>query len=195
MDQGDKSATRLNWKERAKRIRLLLLDVDGILTDGRIVYDGSGREVKFFHIRDGQGIRLLQRAGIKVGILTGRASKAVDRRARELEMSPVLQKIQDKGRALQDILRKEKVRAEEVCYAGDDLVDLAVLTSVGLAVTVPEASREVKAVAQYTTRLPGGQGAVREITEMLLKAQGKWEKVIRDFTAEGARGGVSGKKR
>ena len=195
MDRGDKSATRLNWKERAKRIRLLLLDVDGILTDGRIVYDGSGREVKFFHIRDGQGIRLLQRAGIKVGILTGRASKAVDRRARELEMSPVLQKIQDKGRALQDILRKEKVRAEEVCYAGDDLVDLAVLTSVGLAVTVPEASREVKAVAQYTTRLPGGQGAVREITEMLLKAQGKWEKVIRDFTAEGARGGVSGKKR
>ena len=165
------------------------------MTDGRIVYDGSGREVKFFHIRDGQGIRLLQRAGIKVGILTGRASKAVDRRARELGMSPVLQKIQDKGRALQDILRKEKVRAEEVCYAGDDLVDLAVLTSVGLAVTVPEASREVKAVAQYTTRLPGGQGAVREITEMLLKAQGKWEKVIRDFTAEGARGGVSGKKR
>ncbi len=186
---------KLNWKERAKRIRLLLLDVDGILTDGRIVYDGSGREVKFFHIRDGQGIRLLQRAGIGVGILTGRGSKAVDRRARELGIDPVLQKVRDKGRALQEILTRKKVRADEVCYAGDDLVDLAVLTSVGLAVTVPEASAEVKAVVQYTTRLPGGQGAVREIAEILLKAQGKWENVIRDFRPDGGGACRSGKKR
>jgi 3-deoxy-D-manno-octulosonate 8-phosphate phosphatase (KDO 8-P phosphatase) len=181
----------MDWKKRAKRIRLLLLDVDGVLTDGRIIFDGCGREVKFFHIRDGQGIRLLQQAGIKVGILTGRKSKAVDLRARELGMDLVFQKIRDKARALESILKKEKLRAEQVGYAGDDLVDIAVLNSVGLAITVPEASPEVKAVVQYTTRLPGGQGAVREISEMILKAQGKWARIVQTFKPKTAGRGLS----
>lgn len=173
--------SRPGWKNRARQVRLVLLDVDGILTDGRVIYDDAGREIKQFHIRDGQGIRLLREAGIKVGILTGRKSKAVERRARELGMAPVLQEVGDKEEALRGILRKEKIRAEEVCYAGDDLVDVAVLRSVGLAVTVPEAPAEVQAFAHYTTRVPGGQGAVREICEVILKAQGKWERVLESY--------------
>ena len=165
------------------------------MTDGRIVYDGSGGELKSFHIRDGQGIRLLQRAGIKVGIITGRKSKAVEVRARELGIDPVLQKIQDKGRALQRILMREKLRAEEVCYAGDDLVDIPVLGSVGLAVTVPDAPAEVKSFVHYTTKRTGGGGAVREITEMILKAQGKWGKLVDSFRPEEAGGGRCRKRR
>lgn len=169
------------WKERAKRIRLLILDVDGVLTDGQLGFDGSGREIKFFHIRDGQGVRLLQQAGIKVGIVTGRRSKAVDFRARELEMDPVFQNVRDKTRTLEAILRKENLRAEQVCYVGDDLVDLAILSRVGLAVAVADAIPEAKALAHYTTRFRGGRGAVREVCEKILKTQGKWEKIVENF--------------
>ena len=170
-----------DWRDRAKRIRLLLLDVDGVLTDGRLALDEAGREIKFFHIRDGQGIRLLQLAGIKVGILTGRRSKAVDFRAQELGIHLVFQKIQDKAQALPAILKKENLQADEVCYVGDDLSDLAVLSCVGLGVAVADAAAEVKAIAHYTTRLRGGQGAVREICEKVLKVKGKWEKVIQTY--------------
>jgi 3-deoxy-D-manno-octulosonate 8-phosphate phosphatase (KDO 8-P phosphatase) len=169
------------WKERAKRIRLLLLDVDGVLTDGQLAFDGAGREIKFFHIRDGQGIRLLQQAGIKVGIVTGRKSKAVDFRARDLGVDLVFQKVRDKARALEAILRKENLQVEQVCYVGDDLVDLAVLSCVGLAVAVADAAPEVKALAHYTTRFSGGRGAVREVCEKILKTQGKWEKIIENY--------------
>ena len=178
---------KMGWRERAKRVRLLLLDVDGVLTDGRLAFDGAGREIKFFHIRDGQGIRFLQQAGIKVGIVTGRRSKAVDFRARELEMAPVLQNVRDKARALEAILRKENLQAEQVCYVGDDLVDLAVLSRVGLAVAVADAVPEAKALAHYTTRLSGGRGAVREVCEKILKTQGKWEKIIENFRPNGGR--------
>ena len=169
------------WKDRAKRIRLLLLDVDGVLTDGQLAFDGAGREIKFFHIRDGQGIRLLQRAGIKVGIVTGRKSKAVDFRARELGVELVFRKVRDKVRALEAVLRKENLKAEQVCYVGDDLVDLAVLSRVGLAVAVADAVPEAKALAHYTTRFSGGRGAVREVCEKILKTQGKWEKIIENY--------------
>ncbi len=169
------------WKERAKRIRLLLLDVDGVLTDGQLAFDGGGREIKFFHIRDGQGIRLLQQAGIEVGIVTGRKSKAVDLRARELGINLVFQKARDKARVLEDILRKENLQAEQVCYVGDDLVDLAILSCVGLAVAVADAAPEVKALAHYTTRFSGGRGAVREVCEKILKIQGKWEEIIENY--------------
>lgn len=171
----------MGWRERAKRVRLLLLDVDGVLTDGQLAFDGAGREIKFFHIRDGQGIRFLQEAGIRVGIVTGRKSKAVDFRARDLGIDLVFQKVRDKEKTLGAILRKENLRAEQVCYVGDDLVDLAVLSCVGLAVAVADAAREVKTLAHYTSRLPGGRGAVREICERVLKAQGKWEKIIQAY--------------
>ena len=171
----------MGWRERAKRVRLLLLDVDGVLTDGRLAFDGAGREIKFFHIRDGQGIRFLQQAGIRVGIITGRKSEAVDFRAQDLGIDLVFQKVRDKERTLGAILRKEDLRAEQVCYVGDDLVDLAVLSCVGLAVAVADGAREVKTLAHYTTRFPGGRGAVREICEIILKAQGKWEKIIQTY--------------
>ena len=172
---------RKGWKDRAKRIRLLLLDVDGVLTDGRLAFDGAGREIKFFHIRDGQGIRLLQKAGIRAGILTGRRSKAVAHRAKDLGIRLVFQKVRDKGQVLETLLKRENFRAEEVCFVGDDLMDLAALSRVGLAVSVADAVPEVKAIAHYTTRSPGGQGAVREICEQILKAQGRWEEVTRSF--------------
>jgi 3-deoxy-D-manno-octulosonate 8-phosphate phosphatase (KDO 8-P phosphatase) len=172
---------RKNWKGRAKRIRLLLLDVDGVMTDGRLGFDGAGREFKFFYARDGIGIRLLQRAGLKVGILSGRRAKVVELRARELGIDLLLQKIQDKARALEEILKKEKLHRKQICYVGDDLVDLPVLTRVGLAVAVRDAAPEVKAAAHIITRKPGGMGAVREVCEILLRAQGKWKARVQKF--------------
>ena len=172
---------RKDWKERAKRIRLLLLDVDGVLTDGRLAFDGAGQELKFFHIRDGQGIRLLQQAGIHAGILTGRKSKAVSYRASDLGIRLVFQKVRDKGRVLETILKKESLQAEQVCYVGDDLVDLPILARVGLAIAVSDAVPEVKAIAHCITRCPGGRGAVREICEKILKVQGRWDQVTQAY--------------
>jgi 3-deoxy-D-manno-octulosonate 8-phosphate phosphatase (KDO 8-P phosphatase) len=172
---------RKDWKERAKKVRLLLLDVDGVMTDGRLGFDGEGREFKFFFARDGIGIRLLQQAGVRVGILSGRRAKVVTLRAKELGISLVRQKIQDKSRALDEILAAEKLRPEQVCYMGDDLVDLPVLRRVGLAVAVADAATEVKSAAHLVTQTPGGRGAVREACETILKIQGKWGKGTRKF--------------
>ena len=168
---------------RAKAIRLLLLDVDGVLTDGRIIYNGSGREFKSFSIKDGQGIVLLRRAGLEVGILSGRRSPAVIARAKELGIALCQQKVLDKGKALKSILGMKKIRAEQVCYMGDDLVDLPVFFRAGLAVAVADSVEEVKANAHYVTHHPGGQGAVREVCELILKAQGKWKKVTHQYFA------------
>jgi 3-deoxy-D-manno-octulosonate 8-phosphate phosphatase (KDO 8-P phosphatase) len=167
-----------NWEKRARPIRLLLLDVDGVLTDGRVIYDGTGREYKAFHIRDGQGIVLLQRAGIKVGLLSGRVSPAVRIRAKELGIRLVREKVADKGKALKAIREKERMGEEEICYMGDDLIDLAAFSQVGFAVAVADAAEDLKACAHYVTRKGGGQGAVRELCELLLKSQGKWQKTI-----------------
>jgi 3-deoxy-D-manno-octulosonate 8-phosphate phosphatase (KDO 8-P phosphatase) len=156
-------------------IRLLLLDVDGVLTEGQIVYDGSGRELKSFNIKDGHGIKLLQRAGLEVGILSGRRSAAVRLRAKELGIRLLRQRVLDKGKALETILRQKKFTAEQICFVGDDLVDLPVLACVGLAVAVTDSVADVKANAHYITHLPGGQGAVREVCDLILKAQGKWK--------------------
>lgn len=169
------------WKDRAKKIRLLLLDVDGVLTDGRIVYDGRGREVKSFDIKDGQGIKLCQQAGLQVGILSGRKSSAVRFRAKELGMAILFQKAVDKAKALEGILQKNKIRADQICFMGDDLVDLPVFSRVGLAVAVADGVQEVKANAHYVTHRSGGRGAVREICELILKAQGKWKLVTSKF--------------
>ena len=170
-----------DWKKRAQAIRLLLLDVDGVLTDGRIVYDGRGQELKSFDIKDGQGIKLLQQAGLKVGILSGRKSSAVNLRARELGIDLLLQKALDKAKAMEKIIRKGNIRAEQICFVGDDLVDLPVFSWVGFAVAVADSVKEVKENAHYITHCPGGRGAVREVCELILKVQGKWEAVTQKY--------------
>jgi 3-deoxy-D-manno-octulosonate 8-phosphate phosphatase (KDO 8-P phosphatase) len=151
------------------------------MTDGRLAFDEEGRELKFFYARDGIGIKLLQEAGIRVGILSGRRARAVALRAKELGISVVRQKTRDKAQALGEILEAEKLRPEEACYMGDDLVDLPVLRRVGFPVAVADAVPEVKSMARLVTRNPGGRGAVREVCEKILKIQGKWEKGMRKF--------------
>lgn len=170
-----------DWKKRAKEIRLLLLDVDGVLTDGRIIYDGEGREFKTFDVKDGQGIKLLQQGGLKVGILTGRRSSAVSLRAKELGIEILHQKVLDKTKTLDGILGKNEIRAEQICFMGDDLADLPVLHRVGFAVAVADAVEDVKKNAHYITRHHGGRGAVREICEVILKSQGKWKEIISQY--------------
>ncbi len=148
-----------------------------MLTDGRITYDGSGKEWKSFDIKDGQGIKLLQRAGIEVGILSGRRSSAVRARAKELGIVLVRQSALEKGKALQEIICGRNIKEEQICFVGDDLMDLPVLLQVGFAVAVADSPEEVKSNAHYITRRPGGHGAVREVCDLLLQAQGKWKAV------------------
>jgi phenylphosphate carboxylase delta subunit len=159
-------------RKKAANIRLLLLDVDGVLTDGRIIIDDRGVESKHFHVRDGQGVSLLKRCGIDVGFITGRSSKAVRHRAKDLRVSLVFQGVQDKLRIYQQITD------EQIAYVGDDMIDLPVLRCVGLAVMVGDGSAELKPYADYITLARGGMGAVREVAELLLKAQHKWADLI-----------------
>lgn len=170
-----------NWKKKAQKIRLLLLDVDGVLTDGRIVYDASGREIKFFDVKDGQGIRFLQEGGIEVGILSSRQSRAVGKRSKELGIRLIRQGVRDKQDELAAIQRERRMTSKEIAYMGDDWVDLPVFSRVGLAVAVPNSIPELKKKAHYITQAAGGDGAVREMSEAILNAQGKWEQVTKKF--------------
>jgi 3-deoxy-D-manno-octulosonate 8-phosphate phosphatase (KDO 8-P phosphatase) len=163
---------------RAAKVELLLLDVDGVLTDGRIVYTDAGEEIKCFHVRDGSALKLWHLAGKRSAILSGRKSRAVERRAAELGVTLVLQGMPDKLPALGVILTETGLRAEQVCAVGDDLPDLPVLRRAGLAVAVADACAEVRAVADHVTRAPGGKGAVRDAVEWLLKLQGKWDELV-----------------
>jgi len=165
-------------RRKAANIRLLLLDVDGVLTDGRIIIDDRGVETKHFHVRDGQGISLLKRSGIEVGLITGRSSKAVQHRAKELRVTLLFQGVQDKLRIYEAIKQKTRWRDGQVAYVGDDIIDLPVLRRVGLAVMVGDGSAELKPVADYVTAAKGGMGAVREVAELLLKAQDKWADLL-----------------
>ncbi len=167
--------------ERAKKIRLLLLDVDGILTDARIIVDASGQEIKHFCVVDGMGIKLLQKAGIEVGLLSSRRSPPVSHRAKELGIDLIVQGELDKKALYEEILREKGLTDEEVAYMGDDWVDLPVLKRVGLALSVPGAWPPVKDYVHYVTQRPGGHGAVREVCDLLLKAQGKWEEILACF--------------
>lgn len=168
---------------RAQRIRLLLLDVDGVLTDGGIIIHADGSETKTFHVRDGHGVKLLQAAGIEVGLLSGRRSAPTDRRAAELGIALVHQGVGDKLAALEAILAARGLGADAVAFLGDDLMDLPVLRRVGLAMTVADAVDELAPFVQYVTRAPGGRGAVREAAELLLKAQGRWRDTLARFGA------------
>ena len=169
------------WK-RAIKIRLLVLDVDGVLTDGRIIMDHRGREIKVFDVRDGHGIKLLLRAGIEVAIVTARSSPVVQERAKDLGIQMVRQGAHDKVAAYMEIAQEVGIADDEVCFVGDDLVDIPLLKRVGFPVVVADGVEEVKGVALYVTRSSGGRGAVREICNLLLQAQGKWQEILRRYS-------------
>jgi 3-deoxy-D-manno-octulosonate 8-phosphate phosphatase (KDO 8-P phosphatase) len=164
--------------ERCRRLRLLLSDVDGVMTDGRVLLLPDGREVTAFHIRDGLGVLLARRAGLRVGILSGRSSDTVARRAADLGMEPVVQGVTDKCAALDEILVREGLAAHQVAYVGDDLNDLAVMARVGLAAAPADAAAEVRQQALLLTEARGGHGCLRELVEALLRARGEWEETL-----------------
>jgi len=172
---------------KARKIRVLLMDVDGVLTDGRVWLlsrrDGTASELKGFSAYDGAGLKLARAAGLRTGLITGRESTAVAQRARECEIEFVYQGRATKLGALQEIVRATGVSESEIAYVGDDLPDLPVLLRVGFAVAVANASAEVKSAAHYVTSRGGGDGAVREVIELIVKVQGKWEAVARDAKA------------
>jgi 3-deoxy-D-manno-octulosonate 8-phosphate phosphatase (KDO 8-P phosphatase) len=166
---------------RASRIRLLLLDVDGVLTDGAITYTAEGVEIKSFHIQDGLGLRLLQKGGVEAGLITARHSEMVRRRAAELSLAHVYQGVENKLEVYKRLLTEQGLQPEETAYMGDDWLDLPLLTRVGLAVTVADAAPEVKEIVHYITRRGGGRGAVREVCDLILEAQGKRQQLLNHY--------------
>ncbi len=167
-------------------IELILSDVDGVLSDGGIIFNNQGIEMKKFHIRDGLGIKLWQRAGYQFGILTARTSQIVKLRAAELGINIVRQGFEDKLPAAIQIIEQLKLQPSQVCYIGDDLTDIAVIRHVGLGAAVSNAVEEVRQVADYLTTSAGGMGAVRELIEMLLKEKGRWQDLIRHYDSNQA---------
>ena len=167
--------------EKAKKVRLLIMDVDGVLTDGRIVYANSGDELKFFDVTDGMGLSMFSRAGLKSAILTAKKSKVVARRAKDMHVDKVYQNAMKKLEVFEKILTDFKVSPEEVCFIGDDVIDIPVLKKVGFAVCVPNAVPEVKNEVHYITKKEGGRGAVREVIDIILKTQGRWNEVMKRY--------------
>jgi 3-deoxy-D-manno-octulosonate 8-phosphate phosphatase (KDO 8-P phosphatase) len=168
-------------RERCRRIELLVLDVDGVLTDGNIIYGDDGVELKAFYVRDGSALKLWQGAGKRAALITGRTSPVVQVRAAELGVDPVIQGSADKLAGWQELLRSVAVSPDEICYVGDDLPDLPVLRRCGLAVAVADACPEVIANAHHVTRASGGRGAVREVVELILGCQGHWQRIVDRF--------------
>jgi len=168
-------------QERAARIKLLLMDCDGVLTDARIWLFENGEEQKGFHTRDGLGIDLFHRAGLRSGIISGRKSKAVETRARDLGMSFVVQGHENKVQAFADVMAQAGVSNAEVAYIGDDLNDIPLMVQSGLGVAVADAAMEAREHAHYVTNAPGGFGAVREVIELILKSQDRWDDLIKSY--------------
>jgi 3-deoxy-D-manno-octulosonate 8-phosphate phosphatase (KDO 8-P phosphatase) len=167
--------------ERCAGIELLVLDVDGVLTDGAIVYADNGTELKAFHVRDGSGLKIWQLVGKRAAIITGRRSSVVEVRAAELGIDPVVQGAADKVTAYRELLAAGGWRPEQACMVGDDVPDLGIMRSCGLAVAVADACPDVLADAHYITRAAGGRGAVREVIELVLRCQGLWSDVLLRF--------------
>lgn len=170
-----------NLQEKLQNIKMLILDVDGVMTDGRVIMDDNGREIKNFDVRDGHGIKLIQRYGIKVVLLTGRKSAVVLHRAHDLEIKEVHQKVFNKKEVLLKILKKNKLTAAGAAFIGDDIVDIPVLKAVGFSAAVANALDVVKKSVDYVTQKKGGRGAVREVCDMLLQAQGKWPEIAAKY--------------
>ena len=167
---------------RAARVRLLVLDCDGVLTDGRITLTGDADEQKNFHTRDGHGLVLLHRAGLQSAIISGRTSVAVERRARDLGIRHVRQGTWDKIVEFREVLAAAGVAEDETAVVGDDVTDIPLMRRAALAVAVADATPDTRAHAHYVTRLPGGFGAVREVCELILKAQGRWDGLMKKYT-------------
>lgn len=163
--------------DRLAKIKLLILDVDGVMTDGRIIFDSNGIESKFFNVKDGHGIKMLQRAGIEVAIISGRESKVVANRATELGIERVFQKSLNKMEPYLKIIADTGLTDEEIAFIGDDLIDIPVLKRVGFAAAPADAIEEVLPFVQFITKNCGGWGAVREVSDMILKAQNRWEEL------------------
>ena len=170
-------------QERAAQIRMLVLDVDGVLTDGKLYFDHLGNEMKAFNTRDGMGIKALQRCGIEVAVITGRKSTAVEQRMAQLGVQHVYQGREDKLNAFLHLLDITGLDAQHVCFAGDDWIDLPVLLRVGLAVTVADAEDHVKDQAHWISKRNGGEGAVREICNLILSAQNKDQSILDEILA------------
>ena len=167
--------------EKLKHIQLLLLDVDGVLTDGSIIYNDAGSETKFFNARDGFGLKLVMQAGIKVGIVTGRSSNALRHRCDNLGIRYLFDGIADKAIILEKIAAQTGVGPDNAAFVGDDLPDLPIMKRAGLSIAVADAHEIVRQKADWTTRARGGHGAVREVCEALLKAQGLWDQIMERY--------------
>lgn len=179
--KGQRLKTKKALAAAAKNIKLLILDVDGVLTDGSIILDNDGNELKAFHVRDGHGIKMLQRAGITVAIITGRQSKVVARRAQELGITEIYQRCILKSVAYDHLLEKTGLSDAAVAYIGDDIVDIPLLRRVALPVAVADATDETKAEAVMVTKNRGGRGAVREITDFILQSKGLWGSMLDEY--------------
>ncbi|RJQ46112.1 MAG: HAD-IIIA family hydrolase [Nitrospiraceae bacterium] len=166
---------------KAKKIKILVLDVDGVMTDGSIILDNEGNELKRFHVRDGHGIKMLGKAGIKTCIITGRKSKVVEIRAGELGITDVYQKIFKKSVVYEELMRKYDCTDENVAFMGDDIVDVELLKRAGISAVPLDADDEAKKYASLVMKKSGGRGAVREFTDLILKASGLWKKVSGEF--------------
>lgn len=164
--------------EKAKHVKFLLLDVDGVLTDGRIIYDSNGYDSKCFDVHDGLGVHLLGRMGVKTILITAKGSKSIGPRAKDMGVEAVYENILPKSKVYEKVCRKYGLTDQEICFVGDDLVDLCVLKRCGVPVATRNASSEVRKVAFYITRKNGGRGAVREVAELILKAKGLWKKAL-----------------
>jgi YrbI family 3-deoxy-D-manno-octulosonate 8-phosphate phosphatase len=175
--------TTADLDRRLARVQLLLLDVDGVLTDGGVTYDDRGGETKTFHIRDGLALRAWRRAGYRAGIITGRSSAVVERRAAELGIEILRQGIDDKLAAATEVIAECGLTWEETAFLGDDLPDLPVVMRCGVGAAVADACAELRRAAAVVTTLPGGRGAVRELIERLLGARGGWDAVVAGYTA------------
>lgn len=170
-------------KARFGKIKLLLLDVDGVLTDGRIIYDSVGRDSKFFNVHDGLGVYVLHEFGINTVIITAKSSKTITPRAKDMRVADVFADIFPKTAVLDKIIKKYRVTKDQICFVGDDLVDLSLMRKIGLPIAVANAASEIKEAAVYVTNCTGGQGAVREVAELILKSQGKWKDVLKFYGA------------
>jgi 3-deoxy-D-manno-octulosonate 8-phosphate phosphatase (KDO 8-P phosphatase) len=170
-----------DFERRASHIKLLLLDCDGVLTDGRLWLIGDDEEQKSFNTKDGLGLELLHRAGLKSGIITGRSAKALERRARELGVEFLRQGDEDKVVAFGALLMLAGVNEDQVAFVGDDLPDIPLMQRSELAIAVADAVEEVRSIAHYVTRANGGRGAVREVVELILKSQGRWNDLVETY--------------
>ena len=167
-----------DFDERARRVKMILMDVDGVLTDGRIVFLSGGSEAKMFDSKDGVGIKLAQRAGMRTGVISGRESEALLRRCEELGMEEIHQHVSEKLEVYEEIRRRLGYADGECCFIGDDLVDAPILKRVGLPVTVADGHPALEPIVAYITERPGGASAVRELIDLVIRAQGKWDEVV-----------------